>query len=402
MTFALFALSCKEAVKEQNTFETEQKVQQKQTQNKNHDSVIKDEKAEAPKHYVHLYVTAHLGLHYRDSPKGTILGKFDLNTPLKIIDYTKIPDQVRDGEKTIKGEWVGVEKGIDTVYVFNGFLSDVYVQSDLKLYNATSFLNVSETYFNNAYSEDANQDPNLILTESNLENNLITLNKSQRKKFLEKLKLSESDHVFIYTMKTDEVKTLTIKDLPAIASMNAYGPAEDHQNVEYDYYFGFDLGEGISNWENLVYIGNENPFQTGELKPMVWKAIDNDQFPIKTEKENPKIKANTYKFSTKEQDFYLKKSNQNMDSYHIVIIDKNSKQELLNQYYNDTEGTYLTGLTTEGQDNNQDSQSHWTGKLFKNKPPIIFDFLGYSFGCPSLTVLDKTEPPIQILCDNRH
>jgi hypothetical protein len=44
----------------------------------------------------------------------------------------------------------------------------------------------------------------------------------------------------------------------------------------------------------------------------------------------------------------------------------------------------------------------WTGKLFKNKPPVILGFQYVAFGCPGITFLSPTEKDIYIYCDNRH
>lgn len=180
-----------------------------------------------------------------------------------------------------------------------------------------------------------------------------------------------------------------------------YGPSR-YRNDEFDYMLGFDLGKNISNWdENLVYVGKENPFQTGKVKPIIWTKIDNNQFPIAKDL-NSKIDLSTYVFTTEKYDYYLQKPTKNISSYHLVIIDKFSKSEILNKNYFDGESTYLTGLKIAESQNEEDVQSQWTGEIIKNKATVVFGFEGHSFGCPSITVLDKTEPEIQILCDNRH
>lgn len=419
LTITYLFFSCKENSTKQKIIKTEKQVEIKKSKELLQDSVVKEKKKELPKHYEHKYVIAKSGLNYRDSPNGNILGKFPLNTSLKIIEYTKITDEIKDGEKTIKGEWVGVEKFIDnvivdTVYVFNGFLSYSYVQSDLKLYYAssyyqenngnsrTAFLNLSETYFQNTYNENSDRTKNFILTENDLKKDTIRLNQNQRRKLINKLKISESDKVFIYLIKNDSVINFDIKDLPAIACMNIYGPSDDYQNQEYDYEFGFDLGKKITDWYNLAYIGRENPFQTENLKPIIWTKIENDRFPTNKDLKKSEIILSSYMFSTERYDYFLQKASERAGSYHLRIIDKDSKSEIFNRHYYDSEGTSLTGLNIKGNENKEIEQSQWAGKLFKDKATIVFDFLNYSFGCPSITVLDETEPTIPILCDNRH
>jgi hypothetical protein len=183
--------------------------------------------------------------------------------------------------------------------------------------------------------------------------------------------------------------------------MNIYGPYNDHQNQEDDYEFGFDLGKMITDWDNLVFIGKKNPFQTSRLKPIIWTPIENKRFP-NNEDLKKSDNLSSFIFSSERYDYFLQKPEERAGNYHIVIIDKDLKSVVFNQHYYDSEGTYLTGLNITGQDNIEVQQSQWTGKLFKNKATIIFGFLGYSFGCPSINVLDETEPTIPILCDNRH
>ncbi|WP_121667385.1 hypothetical protein [Mesonia aquimarina] len=420
LSILLLTFGCKEKTSGQQTTGTEEQVEQKKSFEQPKDSIEKKEKVQ-PTHYEHKYVIAKSGLNYRDSPDGKVLGKFPLNTSLRLVEYTKITDTINDAGKLIVGKWVGVQsqmlssKEKDTVYVFNGFLSNSFVQSDIKLYYAssfykekdgktrTAFLNLSETYFEDAYNQIGNKNRNSIFTESDLEKDTIKLNKSQRKKFLKYSNISESDKVFVYLISSDKIQTYNVNDLPVIACMNPYGPSSDYRNDEFDYMFGFDLGKNISNRdENLVYVGKENPFQTGKIKPIVWTTIENNQFPIAKDLKN-KIDLSTYFFATEKYDYYLQKPTENISSYHLVIVDKISKSEILNTNYYDGESTYLTGLKIAESENEEDiQQSQWTGEIIKNKASVVFGFVGHSFGCPSITILEETEPEIQILCDNRH
>ncbi|GAA3520019.1 hypothetical protein GCM10022393_37820 [Aquimarina addita] len=68
------------------------------------------------------YVNAKSGLHYRDEPNGRILGKFPNRTKLELVVRTAVFEEINDRNTILKGEWVGVNKNKDTVYVFDGFL----------------------------------------------------------------------------------------------------------------------------------------------------------------------------------------------------------------------------------------------------------------------------------------
>ncbi len=422
LSIILLVFSCKENTTGQKTGKTEKQIKLKKSLELPQDSIVKKNKT--PKHYEYKYVITRSGLSYRDLPNGKVLGKYPLNTQLKIIEHTKITDQIKDGEKVIKGEWVGVEKNSDTVYVFNGFLSYSYVKSDIKLYYAssfykendgkirTAFLNLSETYFENNCNDNSDTNKNLILTESDLIKDTVRLNQNQRMKLLNKLRLSESDKVFVYLMKNDSVLSFNIKALPAIACMNVYGPYDNYQNQEDDYEFGFDLGKNITDSDNFVFIGKENPFQTGKLKPIVWEEVGYHDFPKKFNIniiDNRRISwfegiepGQSYKFSANNLNYYIQnlEKDEKLEHRYMIVIDSRTSDIIYENVLIDSESTNLIPLNIENS--KQEYYNQWTGKLFKNKPIVIFGFLGHNFGCPSITVLDKTEPTIPILCDNRH
>lgn len=422
ITFLTF--SCRENATDQKTEKIEKQVEISKPKElpKNSD----EKKIEIPKHYEHKFVIARSGLNYRDLPKGKVLGKFSLNTHLKIIEYTKIQDQIDDGGKIIKGEWVGVENWIsnkktDTVYVFNGFLSDSYVESDIKLCYAssfykeqngnvrTAFLNLSETYFGNTYNESNGRKENLILTEDNLTKDTIRLNNSQTNKFFKFSNISESDKVFIYSINNGNVKTLNVKDLPVIACINIYFHGEQYEKSEFDYEFGFDLEK--NSYGDFVFIGKSNPFHNGKLTPMIWKKIDNQYFPKKFNSNiikdrrrwrfNGMESGQSYKFSTNNLDYFVQDLNKDkkLEHRYMVVVDSETESIIYENVQIDSESTYLIPLRTN---NDENYGNQWTGKLFKNKETVIFGFLGHSFGCPSISVLDETELAIPILCDNRH
>lgn len=424
ISILLTTLCCKEEKSPPKTIETEKLAKQNISVEQAKDSVLKNK--EMPKHYEHKYVTARSGLNYRNTPKGEVLGKFSLNTYLKIIEYTKIPDQINDNGKMITGEWVGVEKRmsneeVDTVYVFSGFLSEKYVQSDIKLYDVssfdeenggsttTAFVNISETYFENVNEGSDGKTENLILTAEDLTKDIIRLNKNQTNKFLKFSNVSESDKIFIYSIRNGNVKTLPIKDLPVIASINVYFHEGQYEKSELDYEFGFDLGK--RSYGDLVYIGENNPFQSGQLTSIVWKRIDNQYFPKKINSdvvsEHKKSwlhgyeATESYSFSDRHLTYYIQnvKKNDRLHRY-IIVMNSDTQKIVFEDFLIDSESTYLIPLRTSSSDENYGNQ--WTGKLFKNKATVMFGFLGHSFGCPSITVLDQREPSIPILCDNRH
>ncbi len=369
------------------------------------DSLSKTNKITGLRHYEYYFVSAKSGVEYKDKPNGKVLGKFPLNTHLKVVEHTSQPGQVNDGIKIINGEWLGVEKEKDTVYVLNAFLSDFVTYSDIELYNIspfykeregtrTAFVNLSETFFQNTYTDIRDTDRKLILFKENLSKDTIKLNINQRKKFLESIEVSESDKVYIYEFEKDSVYTFDVQNLPLIACINIYFNGNDYEKSEYDFEFGLDLGKNYNgSYENFVYIGKENPFQTNKFKPIKWKKTDNENFPI--EKDETGIELETFTFSLDTFRYFAQKPKEKGASYHIVVKDEKHNTIVFDKHYYESEGISLTQL-------NSTYQSQYTGALFKNKPPIIYGFTNHSFDCPNIKFIDETEPPIPVLCDNRH
>ena len=365
-----------------------------------------------PIHYEYLFVTARSGLNYRDAPKGKLLGKFNLNHQLKIIHYTKIKDQVKAGGQLLDGEWVGVEKEADTVYVFNAFLSDQYVTSDVELYpvspfykrgesSATAFVNLSETYWGTDGAKVNNLE--LGLSQEDWEKDTFRLNPVQKRRFLINMGLPASARLFIYQLDTDSVITYPIKDLPVMICPN---PFDRHE-------IGFDLGKYRSNSDDFAYLGTQNPFQTGKLKPVIWKEIDTALFPKKFDPEiihksrrvwfKGYTGGTSYLFKYNSLNYYVQYliNEDKSKHYYLIVLNEQTKKIIFERVYVDSESTHLRPLRTTAFDIKK-QYGQWTGELFKNKATVLFGFLGNSFGCPGIKVLDDSEPVIPILCDNRH
>lgn len=77
------------------------------------------------------YVDSESGLNYREAPNGEIINKFPYNTSLNIVQVTGVYQEVKDEDEVLNGEWLGVIKEKDTVYVFSKFLSNAKDVSNL-------------------------------------------------------------------------------------------------------------------------------------------------------------------------------------------------------------------------------------------------------------------------------
>jgi hypothetical protein len=71
--------------------------------------------------------------------------------------------------------------------------------------------------------------------------------------------------------------------------------------------------------------------------------------------------------------------------------------------FNNSEGASVAPLNFGiSNPNYADLKGQWMGKLFKNKPEVIFGFEWVSFGCPGIIYINSRDKYIQINCDNRH
>jgi len=368
------------------------------------------------KQYKTYFVSAKSGLNYRKSPKGKILGKYPLNTKVTVVEYPKVLDEITDNGKIIKGEWVGIQYKMDTVYVFNGFLAPSRIQTDLKVYFLTSyhrdqkgetqtaFVNLSETYFEN---RGANY--SLLENSSIGTNDTIRFNKIQRKIFLKKMKITEADSIFIYDLDSNKTHTYKVKNLPVIACLNIY---TDWGGSEDDYEFGFDLGK-VKVGDNFVAIGNVSPFQNDRIKQIIWEPIDKKKLPVtfspKIVNEEARswfknvIPKQAYTFSNDNFNYYIQnlEEEEHLIGRYLVVFDASSQKKVFADIFLESEGSYLTPLNIKNN-NPQSYEKQWTGRLFKDKPPVLFGLMDFSFGCSFISFLEDQEPPLRILCDNRH
>ena len=225
------------------------------------------------------------------------------------------------------------------------------------------------------------------------------LSPKYRTRFLNIMKIKETDKVFIYNFRMDSIHTFSVKDLPLLAHITIYGA--DAPISQHDYLIGFDLQNALQikdysdYYDALVYVGAENPFQKGKIKPIIWKKMDANQFPKDVQIKHKSKINKLYKFQMNDLDYYLLNENQ------LVIIDKSIGKVISETIFEEGESASLAELSFTHKKNEYTPQQ-WTGNLFKNKPPVYFGFLYESFGCTSINFIEKQANSIYIHCDNRH
>jgi hypothetical protein len=276
-----------------------------------------------------------------------------------------------------------------------------------------AFISLSDVYDLSVHPDSlAIPDLSEIGIEDSKKFEYIKLDEKYRKRFLSKTKISETDIVFIYDYSHDVLMSFTVKNLNIVACLNVYGA--DWPYSQEDYMIGFEInkkyltGFGKYPSNTLVYVGKENPFVQGQVKHVVWKKIESKNFPVSaissedtTELNKYLIKGryvtgNAYKYEKDGLQYFIQDILRLTDDWifakRLIVIDLKTKETVFKKNYFDSEGESFAPLDNQ-----------WTGKLFKNKPSVIFGFMWISFGCPGITFLDSAKKEdIYINCDNRH
>lgn len=241
-----------------------------------------------------------------------------------------------------------------------------------------------------------------------------TFDKNYRKRFLSKTNISETDSVFVFDYAKNKLASFAVKNLKTAAMLNGYSSEEDWPYHSYDFMIGFEINKknlnGFSEYfrDALVYIGKENPFSKEGLKPIVWKKIASKEYPSKPMKNEDRtllknaVMGNTYLFKTENHQYFLQDyldDNKVIYARRLLVTNSKTKDIILEKLYSQGEGTSPAPLNYE---EGQDAINQWTGKLFKNKPTVVFGFEYISFGCPGISIIDKSNEEIFLQCDNRH
>ncbi len=388
------------------------------------------------------FVVAKNGLIIRDQPSklGKRIGKLSYGSEVKILKNTGVWLTIRDNDQELKGEWVSItlepskkSKPTANYYIFSGYLvskeeaihNDIFQKQnmeDLHIYSTYSFeINTGDIVnlipLTDSYPWTEHKDSLAISNHylGNIKtdnNNYHQLDSNFRSRFLGRMNISEDHNIFVYNVSRDKIFTYRVKDQPLVGILTPYGAQDQIQ--QYDYIIGFDLNEtlkkGINYTETIfTYIGKENPFQTGQLQELIWSKIDYNLFKTNINWNNATFKIrydplkDVYLFSMENLDYYLINlvENDQLRDRHLIIVDRSSKTIMADFYYSEGESSSLAPITIKGAQQGS-SGGQWTGKMFKNAPPIIFGILYHTFGCPKIDIISESRSSIRLRCDNRH
>ncbi|MBL4746844.1 MAG: hypothetical protein JKY08_10805 [Flavobacteriaceae bacterium] len=250
--------------------------------------------------------------------------------------------------------------------------------------------------------------PENFIEKKDLRKDTIQFSKKQRNEFLKRMKYSNRDSIFIYNLESGIVKKYLVGKTPIMACVSIYSQTNEENKTEnyyqWDYQIGFNLGK--TNHGGFTMIGKQNPFIEKELQPIIFEEMNQENIEMNTIKglipENWKNDTvPSYTFNYENIRFFVKNTKE-YNSWNDLIINNTLTKQVLYVDISEGESCSKAPLKIKGKKAGYDDNFQYVGRLFKNKPLVVFGFTFKSFGCPSIDFIDKQELPILILCDNRH
>jgi hypothetical protein len=239
-----------------------------------------------------------------------------------------------------------------------------------------------------------------------------------RQRMLEGTDIKETDSLYVYNYAHNTLKAFPVKTLKACAVINGYS-AEGENVEEWYYMIGFELPgaayykfENQGDYDNLVYIGPQNIFVTGQMKPIRWQNTGSKALPLHkcTAPANAKKlkNENVMHYAQDGFDYYVQdgiyendpQGYSNIDVRHLVVTD--SRNNVVTDLYIKASESSSPATLNNFSNPDETTVVQYTGTLFKDKPPVILGLEWASFGCVSIEFLSPDEPEIYINCDNRH
>jgi hypothetical protein len=227
------------------------------------------------------------------------------------------------------------------------------------------------------------------------------LEQRYRRKLLTQLGISEADQVFVYNYYKNVSEAFAVSGLKVIAHLNVYESLDRCPCPLDSYQIGFEISRKSASALDggLVYVGKADPFVHGELKPIVWRKVGLANVPAigdsqdSAPRSNPRPTALVYRFKWKDLEYFIQDINN--EARHLWILQR--KRLIYDKTQHNSEGTELTPLAMSRKNRHQ-----WTGRLFKNGPPVFFGFYSVTFGCPTIDFIEPSHSYVHIKCDNRH
>lgn len=293
---------------------------------------------------------------------------------------------------------------------------------NLFLLEKTEKENIAFSSFSDIYhlsdAPDSSAIPNLQKIGAD-ELNSIRLEGKYRTQFLKATHISESDSVYVLDYENNSQYAFLVKDLKVVANISPYedmGPNENAAELsQYSYRIGFELDAKVLQPADeyfqytIISVGKSNPFTKEALVPIKWTKIEDSKYPIRKINidDVPRFVGvrikHTYTFEKFDLEYFIQVYAHNEygnELSRLIVLNKKTGGVIVDEIYGSFEGSESAPLNYIEADNTTVMQ--WTGNLLKGRGPVVFGFEYPSFGCSSLTVLDKTGERIYFNCDNRH
>ncbi|KAB1231220.1 hypothetical protein [Chryseobacterium viscerum] len=232
------------------------------------------------------------------------------------------------------------------------------------------------------------------------------LDAPSRKKLLSGIHLTENDSLYIYEYGSNKLQRMPISQLKAVAYLSPYSDSEELDPESYMMGFQVATHQKIADYDRfnnaIAYFGNKNPFVENKMKAVKWQKANTD---ISKKYFSPSklIQGKTYQSQYENMTYYLQdylEEGNTVERKLVVINDHNEK--IAEKTFSLAESDGGEFLPLYGIDADEANRFQYTGHLFKGKSPVVFGFIAQSFGCPSISFLDKKEKDFPINCDNRH
>ncbi|UKB77971.1 hypothetical protein [Chryseobacterium sp. MEBOG07] len=232
------------------------------------------------------------------------------------------------------------------------------------------------------------------------------LDAPSRKKLLNGIHLTENDSLYIYEYGSNKLQRMPISQLKAVAYLSPYSDSEELDPESYMMGFQVATHQKIPDYDRfnnaIAYFGNKNPFVENKMKAVKWQKANTDMSK-KYFSPSKLILGKTYQSQYENMTYYLQdylEEGNTVERKLVVINDHNEK--ISEKTFSLAESDGGEFLPLYGIDADEANKFQYTGYLFKGKPPVVFGFIAQSFGCPSISFLDKKEKDFPINCDNRH
>lgn len=282
--------------------------------------------------------------------------------------------------------------------------------SELNDNKAINFISLTDNFPWSAHPDSQIIEDKYLGNVSMKDNHYHSLKEDQRALFFEMRGIKESDSIFALNLLDGKIRAWAVQEQKLVAKLPPYGPGSGF--VSGDYMIGFELKSKLDRKfylaGYLVYVGKENVFQEGDVRPVEWEELEEAAYPsVPVEAKDSLFKTmigsrNHYRYSNNGLDYFIRtEGHSGISAQHLVVLDKHTKEVMLSKFYMDTEATYFKPLNgVEGHPD--DMLQQWTGTIFRNGPPVVLGILGNSYGCETIDFIDGSGTSIVIRCDNRH